>query len=163
MIGVTIGYKKLFHWGSILKTREQNTASIERGCRRVLRSFGMACVSELPLPNGRRADILALDRNGMIWIIEIKSGVEDFRADQKWQEYLDYCDRFFFAVSNEFPIDILPRGCGLIIADRYGGEMLREAAENKLAGGRRKAILLRFARTAADRLHCIIDPEADSI
>ena len=114
---------------------------------------------EVSLANGRRADVAAVAASGEIWIVEIKSSVEDFRTDQKWPEYRDYCDRLFFAVAPAFPREILPADTGLIIADRYGGEILRPAPEHKLAGARRKAMTLRFVRTAAFRLQAAIDPE----
>lgn len=119
----------------------------------------MAPVSEVSLANGRRADVAAVGQNGEIWIVEIKSSIEDFRTDQKWPEYRDYCDRLFFAVAPAFPREILPPDTGLVIADRYGGEILRPAPEHKLAGARRKAMTLRLAHTAALRLQAAIDPE----
>ena len=119
----------------------------------------MAPVSEVSLANGRRADIAAVAESGEIWIVEIKSSIEDFRADQKWPEYRDYCDRLFFAVAPAFPNEILPADTGLIIADRYGGEIVRAAPEHKLAGARRKAMTLRLVHTAAFRLQAAIDPE----
>lgn len=119
----------------------------------------MAPVSEVSLANGRRADIAAVADSGEIWIVEIKSSIEDFRTDQKWPEYRDYCDRLFFAVAPAFPNEILPADAGLIIADRYGGEIMRQAPEHKLAGARRKAVTLRLAQTAAFRLQAAIDPE----
>jgi len=119
----------------------------------------MAPVSEVSLANGRRADIAAVAESGEIWIVEIKSSIEDFRVDQKWPEYRDYCDRLFFAVAPAFPNEILPPDTGLMIADRYGGEIVRAAREHKLAGARRKAMTLRIVRTAAFRLQAAIDPE----
>ena len=119
----------------------------------------MAPVSEVSLANGRRADIAAVAESGEIWIVEIKSSIEDFRGDQKWPEYRDYCDRLFFAVAPAFPNEILPLDTGLIIADRYGGEIVRAAPEHKLAGARRKAMTLRLVHTAAFRLQAAIDPE----
>ena len=119
----------------------------------------MAPVSEVSLANGRRADIAAVAASGEIWIVEIKSSIEDFRTDQKWPEYRDYCDRLFFAVAPAFPREILPADTGLIIADRYGGEIVRAAPEHKLAGARRKAVTLRLVHTAAFRLQAAIDPE----
>jgi hypothetical protein len=130
-----------------------------RGVARVLRVHGLAGVAEVSLANGRRADVAAVDGSGEIWIVEIKSSVKDFRTDQKWPEYRDYCDRLFFAVSPGFPADILPAETGLIIADRYGGEIVRPAPEHKLAGARRKAMTLRLVHTAAYRLQAAIDPE----
>ena len=119
----------------------------------------MAPVSEVSLANGRRADIAAVAASGEIWIVEIKSSVEDFRTDQKWPEYRDYCDRLFFAVAPAFPREILPADTGLVIADRYGGEIVRAAPEHKLAGARRKAVTLRLVHTAAFRLQAATDPE----
>ena len=119
----------------------------------------MAPVSEVSLANGRRADVAAVAASGEIWIVEIKSSVEDFRTDQKWPEYRDYCDRLFFAVAPAFPREILPADTGLVIADRYGGEILRPAPEHKLAGARRKAVTLRLVHTAAFRLQAAIEQE----
>lgn len=135
-------------------------AEIARGVARLLALHGLACVCELPLASGRRADVMALADTGEIWIVEIKSCLEDFRVDQKWPEYREFCDRLLFAVAPDFPIDVLPDDAGLIIADRYGGEIVRPAPEHRLAGARRKAVTLRFARAAALRLCALYDPEA---
>ncbi|MGI9386833.1 MAG: MmcB family DNA repair protein [Methyloligellaceae bacterium] len=134
---------------------------IQKGVCRLLRTHGFAPVTELTLGNGRRADVAAVDGNGALVIVEIKSSLEDFRSDNKWQDYLDHCDQLYFAVSRDFPADILPTEAGLIIADKYGGEILRSPPENKLPGSRRKAVLLRFSRTAALRLHDLYDPDAN--
>lgn len=131
---------------------------IQRGVVRLLRFHGLACVTELPLPNGRRADVVGLSEGGEIWIVEIKSSIADFRADQKWPEYRDFSDRLLFAVKPDFPAGILPAGTGLILADRYGGEMVRPAPETKLAGARRKSMTQRFGRIAAFRLSALLDP-----
>ncbi len=139
--------------------QSERALAICRGTRRLLSSFGMASLTELALAGGRRADIAALSSAGDIWIVEIKSSIEDFRADQKWPDYLDWSDRFFFAVNREFPIDVLPPDTGLVIADGYGAEIIRPAPESRLAGARRKAVTLRFAQTAADRLHVMWDPD----
>jgi hypothetical protein len=130
-----------------------------RGVARLLRMHGMASVSEVSLANGRRADVAAIDGSGAIWIVEIKSSVEDFRTDQKWPDYRDYCDRLFFAVAPSFPREVLPPDTGLIIADRYGGEILRAAPEHKLPAARRKAMTLRMLHVAAYRLQGAIDPD----
>ena len=135
-------------------------AEIARGAARVLAQHGLAAVAELPLANGRRADLTALGRNGEFWIVEVKSGVPDFRSDLKWPEYRDYCDRLFFAVAPGFPVEILPADAGLILADRFGGEIARQAPEHALSAARRKAMLLRFGRTAAARLGAMQDPDA---
>jgi hypothetical protein len=134
-------------------------SAICRGVVRLLAAHGLASLPEVALANGRRADLAALSGSGEIWIVEIKSSLEDFRSDAKWPEYREYCDRLFFAVAPTFPRDVLPADAGLIIADRYGGEILRPAPEHRLAGARRKAMTLRLARTAALRLQGLIDPE----
>ncbi len=115
----------------------------------------MAAITEMPLANGRRADVVGISDKGEIWIVEIKSSVEDFRSDQKWPEYRDFSDRLLFAVASTFPVEILPADAGLILADRYGGELARAAPETRLSGARRKAITLRFARLAAARLNSL--------
>jgi hypothetical protein len=140
-----------------------NALDICRGVHRLLIGLSYSCVSELPLANGRRADVAGLSARGDLAIVEIKSSVEDFRADHKWPEYVDFCDRLYFAVKPGFPIDILPDETGLILADRYGGEIVREAPESKLSGARRKAMTLRFARAAALRLSVALDPGLASL
>ncbi len=131
---------------------------IRRGVGRLLRGHGLAPLYEVALANGRRADVMAVGHSGEIWIVEVKSCLADFRSDQKWPEYREYCDRLLFAVAPEFPIDVLPQDTGLILADRYGGELSRAAPEHKLSGGRRRALLLMFARLGAMRLATVIDP-----
>jgi hypothetical protein len=130
-----------------------------RGVARLLRAHGMAAVAEVSLANGRRADVAAIAEGGEIWIVEIKSSLEDFRTDQKWPEYREFCDRLFFAVAPAFPRELLTADTGLIVADRYGGEIVRATPEHKLVGARRKAVTLRLVQTAAFRLQAIIDPE----
>jgi len=139
--------------------QSERALAICRGTRRMLSALGMATLTELALADGRRADIVGLSASGDIWIVEIKSSIEDLRADQKWPDYLDWCDRFLFAVNTEFPIGVLPPDTGLIIADGYGAELIRPAPEARLAGARRKAVTLRFAQSAADRLHSLWDPD----
>jgi hypothetical protein len=134
--------------------------SVARGVGRLVRARGFAVVAELPLATGRRADIVALGPGGDIWIVEIKSSVEDFRVDRKWPDYRLSCDRLFFATHADVPIDIFPEDAGLILADGYGAELLREAPEHRLAGATRKAMMIRFAQAAAHRLHGLIDPGA---
>ena len=140
--------------------QSQTALAVARGTTRLLHQLGFSAVSELPLPSGRRADLVALNSAGAIWIVEIKSSIEDFRVDQKWPEYREFCDRLLFAVAPGFPVEILPPDTGLIIADRFGGELARPAPEHRLAGARRKAVTLRLARAAALRLCAIYDPEA---
>ena len=132
--------------------------NIQRGTCRMLRSLGHSMVTELPLSSGHRADIVSLSRNGEVWIVEIKSCLADFRSDAKWSEYRAHCDRFLFSVDADFPMANLPEDAGLIVADRYGGALMREALEHRIPGARRKAVMLRFARAAALRLHAVNDP-----
>ncbi len=133
-------------------------ADIRRGVARALAAADQAVVTELALANGRRADLVALDRTGMITLIEVKASRADFLADRKWRAYLDYCDRFYFAVADGFPLELLPAAEGLIRADRFAAEILREAPVRGLAAARRKALLIRFARAAAGRLQALLDP-----
>lgn len=138
----------------------QSPAALEirRGTVRLLAFYGMAAIPELPLPNGRRADLAAVSASGEIWIVEIKSSIEDFRTDQKWPEYRDYSDRLMFAVAPDFPAQILPLEAGLIVADRHAGELIRPAPETRLAPARRKAMTLRMARFSALRQCLAQDP-----
>lgn len=133
-------------------SRPDTTALLARGVTRLLAEHGVATVLEVPLANGRRADLMGLCANGEIWIVETKSCVEDFAVDRKWPDYRDYCDRFFFGVTEVFPRELIPEPCGLIVADGFGGAILREAPLHPLAGARRKAVTLLFARLAAQRL-----------
>ena len=135
---------------------------IARGVRRLLRAKGFASVTELPLLHGRRADIVALHPDGALLIVEIKSSVADFRADQKWRDYSAHCDRLYFAVDADMPLEIMPEEAGLIVADSYGGEILREPPARLIPPAARRAVLLRFALAAADRLHRLADPGAAS-
>ena len=141
--------------------RQSETAlAVARGARRLFRSLGFSTLVELTLASGRRADIVALGPGGEIHVVEIKSSVADYRADRKWRDYRDDCDRFWFAIPRELPADIIPADAGLILADLYGAGVEREAPEHRLAPARRRAVLLRFARAAADRLHALGDPDA---
>jgi hypothetical protein len=135
----------------LTSSRPEITLAVTRGAARLFVDLGFSPLLEVGLPNGRRADIMAIGRRGEIAIAEVKSGLEDFRTDQKWAEYLPFCDAFFFAVAPEFPDHILPAEPGLIVADGFGGEVVREAPAVPLAGARRKALTLAFARLAALR------------
>lgn len=137
---------------------QSGAPSILRGVQRLMRDLNFTSISEMPLANGRRADVIALNPHGALWIVEIKSSIADFRCDQKWPEYRDYCDALFFAVAPDFPAEILPEATGLIFADAYGGEIMRAAPEHPLSAARRKAVTMSFAMTAARRLHTIADP-----
>ncbi len=134
-----------------LSSRPETTGAVTRGAVRLLAALGYAPVLEAPLPNGRRADVMALGPKGDIVIVEVKSSLEDYLADRKWTEYAPFCDAFYFAVSPEFPRDLLPDGPGLIVADGFGGAILRDAPLAIVAAARRKALTLSLARLAALR------------
>src|SRR5262245_23510313 len=141
--------------------RQSSTAlAVSRGTQRLLVTLGRSCVAELPLASGRRADLVALGGDGEIWIVEIKSSVEDFRADQKWSDYRMHCDRLFFATAAHVPLDIFPADARLILRDSYGAELVREAPEHRLHAATRKSVTLAFARAAAGRLRALHDPQA---
>ncbi|CAN7639992.1 DNA repair putative endonuclease MmcB [Phenylobacterium sp. LjRoot225] len=135
----------------VTASRPETTAQVTRGAARLLSALGYAPLAEVTLPNGRRADLMALGPKGQIFIVEVKSSLEDFRTDQKWWEYRPYCDAFAFAVGPEFPRQVLPEEPGLIVADAFGGAVLREAPSEPLVGARRKSLTLGFARLAAMR------------
>jgi len=139
--------------------RQSETAlKIARGTTRLLHSFGLSVVSELPLASGRRADLVALGTSGEIWIVEVKSSIADFRADQKWMDYRLHCDRLFFATTQDVPCDIFPKDTGLIVADAFGAEIICEAPEHRLQATTRRMMTLAFARAAALRLSALADP-----
>ena len=142
-----------------LDGRQSPTAlMVARGVRRMLRLHGFSSVTELPLLSGRRADVVALHAKGTVHIIEIKSSVADFRADTKWRDYRLHCDRLYFAIPETVPPEIIPIDAGLIIADAYGAHILREAPTHAMLPATRRAVLLRFALAAADRMHGLTDP-----
>lgn len=143
----------------VIDGRQSATAlAVARGAARLLLSLGFACVSEVSLATGRRADLVAMRPDGETWIVEIKSSVADFRADGKWPDYRWHCDRLFFATSPEVPPEIFPGDAGLIVADGYGAEMLRDAPEHRLPAATRRSMMLLFGRVAALRLQSLIDP-----
>lgn len=143
--------------------RQSETArEVARGTRRLLRTRGIATVTELSLSDGRRADIVGIGSDGTITIVEIKSSLADFRNDRKWPCYWAHCDQLLFAIPVTMPIAAMPEDAGLIVADAYGAEIIREAPERRLAGATRRAMLIRFAQAAADRLHGVLDPAAPS-
>lgn len=125
---------------------------VRRGVQRLLMEMGASVIPEISLASGRRADLVALTRKGDIWIIEIKSSIEDFRVDRKWPEYRLHSDRFFFATHPDVPAGIFPDECGFILSDGYGAEILRDAPEHRLPPAIRKALMLRIARAGAARL-----------
>lgn len=143
----------------LLDGRQSETARmIQRGVGRMLVGFGLSVVYELPLASGRRADVVALSPAGDIWIVEIKSSVEDLRADRKWPDYRLHADRLYFATHAGVPAEIFPPDAGLIVADGFGAAVLREAPEHRLAAATRKATTLRLAHAAARRVHVLMDP-----
>jgi hypothetical protein len=140
--------------------RQSETAALlQKGVCRRFRAQGFATLCEFTLASGRRADVIALGPKGDVWIVEIKSSPEDFRADRKWPDYRDFCDRLYFAVSSTMDQALLPLDAGLIIADAFGAEILRDPDETPLNAARRKAMTISFARAAALRLHGLYDPE----
>ena len=131
---------------------------LARGVARALRALDFVTVDELVPTPGLRVDLMALGPKGEVWVIECKSGMADFRADQKWQFYLDWCDRFFWAVDADFPTEVLPAETGLILADAYDAEIVRMGPETPLDAARRKVMVQKFARHAAARLQGFRDP-----
>lgn len=134
------------------------TAETTRGVGRHLVSLGYAVLTEFTLANSRRADVIGLAESGTFVIVEVKVSVADLRGDTKWPEYEDFCDRLYFAVPPGFPHELVPESTGLIIADSWGGEVIREAPDTGLHASRRKALTLRFARAAAQRHQRLVDP-----
>ena len=133
---------------------------LARGVCRHLLSYDFMCVEELTPVRGRRVDVMALGPKGEIWVIECKSSRADFTSDKKWEDYLDWCDRYFWAVNEDFPTELLPEDTGLIIADEFDAEIIRMAPETKLSGPRRKAVTQKFARHAARSALFARDPSA---
>ena len=137
---------------------ERLAAALARGVSRTLRAHGGATLTEFTLRTGRRVDVIGVDDEGRITIVEIKTSVADFRSDGKWPEYLDFCDYFYFAVPEDFPRELLPGECGLMVADAYEALILVPSEARPVNGSRRRALILRFARAAAQRLNSYTDP-----
>ncbi|HZG30864.1 MAG TPA: MmcB family DNA repair protein [Ensifer sp.] len=125
---------------------------VRRGVQRLLHAMRLAVLPELSLSSGRRADLIALTPKGEIWIVEIKSSIEDFRVDRKWPDYRQHCDRLFFATHKDVPLEIFPEDCGLFLSDGYEAHIIRDAPEHKLPPAARKSVTLNFSRMAAQRL-----------
>ncbi len=134
------------------QVKEQPGIRLARGVCRMLMDEGFSVLTEFPVKTGRRLDVLALGPKGEFWCVEVKSSRADFQSDHKWHEYLEWCDRLYFAVPPEFPEELLPVEHGLIRTDEWDAEILRHGAETPLVAARRKAVTLRFALLAADRL-----------
>jgi hypothetical protein len=141
-------------------TRSNASPLMARGLLRSFAAHGLVCLPEFTLRSGRRADLLCLDAKSRITIVEIKSSIEDYRSDQKWPDYLEYCDSFYFAVPEGFPQELIPSDQGLMVADGYGATVIRESASLTLSAARRRSLVLQFAQLAARRLHALSDPEA---
>ena len=139
-----------------------NAAEVARGICRLLLQDGYAPILEFTLPNGRRLDIAAIGPGGEILGVEIKVALADLRGDSKWPEYLDYCDLFYFAIPPDFPPEHVPHQTGLIVADRYGGEIVKAAEAQVLHASRRKAVTIGFANVAASRLSAVLDAVAQN-
>ena len=129
-----------------------NALDVARGVSRLLMQEGYSPILEFTLANGRRLDVAALGPDGCVLGVEIKVAIADLKGDTKWPEYLEFCDRFYFAIPPEFPDEFVPTGTGLIVADRYGGAIVRPSPEWQIHPSRRKAVTLRFAKCAAERL-----------
>lgn len=143
-----------------LPTASPLAEEIRRGTIRWLLELDRVALAEVTLPGGRRADLMAIGRDGEIALVEIKSSIADFRADRKWVDYLEFSDRFYFAVPPDFPFAALPDGEGVVVADRYAATLHRPALHRPLASTRRRALLLRLARLGASRLLALADPDA---
>ncbi|MBX9944812.1 MAG: MmcB family DNA repair protein [Reyranella sp.] len=145
------------------QARPEVTLAVRRGACRLMRQAGRAVLLELPLPDGRRADIFAIGRDGELTIVEVKSSIEDWRVDAKWPDYLDWCDQLYVAVPVDFPQALIPAEIGLIVADAYGGEIMRQPPRRPVAAARRKALLIDGARLASERLARLDDPDFGDI
>jgi hypothetical protein len=136
---------------------------LARGVCRLLASHGFATIEEFVPTRGLRMDVMALGPKGELWVIECKSSRADFQSDSKWKGYLEWADRYFWAVDSDFPTDLLPHDSGLIIADGYGGEILRMPEETKLVSARRSKLIRKFAFDAARRLQALRDPKLSGL
>ena len=141
------------------QARPEITLAVCRGAARLMRQSGYSVLLEMPLPDGRRADIFAVGRGGEITIVEVKSSIEDWRVDEKWPDYLAWCDQLYFAVPIDFPQALIAEDIGLIVADAYGGELLRAAPRRPMMAARRKSLLIDCARVASERLARLQDPD----
>ena len=143
--------------------RPDVTLAVRRGACRLMRQAGYSVLLEVCLPDGRRADIFAVGAGGELVIVEVKSSIEDWRVDVKWPDYLDWSDRLYVAVPVDFPQPLIPPDLGLIVADTYGGALLRDSPRRPMAPARRKSLLIDCARLASERLARLEDPEFDGL
>ncbi|WP_295962574.1 MmcB family DNA repair protein [uncultured Bartonella sp.] len=132
--------------------QSEKALMVRHGVQRLFLRLGIPVLSELPLADGRRADLVGITRKGEVIIVEIKSSVGDLKADHKWPDYRIHCDRLYFASHNEVPMELFPEDCGFILADGFDGYIMREAPEHRMPAATRKAVMLRFSRVAARRL-----------
>lgn len=139
----------------------ETAQQVARGVSRLLMQEGFSPILELTLANGRRLDVAALGPDGTVVGVEIKVALGDLKGDLKWPEYLEFCELFYFAIPPDFPDEFVPPGTGLIVADRYGGAIVRPSPVAAIHASRRKAVTLRFAKVAAERLATVIEIAAD--
>jgi hypothetical protein len=141
-------------------TTPELTRQVTRGVCRYLSNLGSSVLTEFTLKNGRRADVIGLGREGDVVIVEVKTSIADLKADQKWPDYEEFCDQLFFATPHDFPLELLPDTCGILVADNWGGDEIRPADVSPLHASRRRVLTLKFARKAAQRLQNLTDPRA---
>ena len=134
------------------------TRQVTRGVCRYLSDLGYSVLTEFTLKNGRRSDVIGLGRDGNVVIVEVKTSVADLKADQKWPEYQEFCDQLFFATPRDFPLELLPASCGILVADNWGADQMRAAEVTPLHASRRRVLTLKLARKAAQRLYDLTDP-----
>jgi len=139
-------------------TTPELTRQVTRGVCRYLSDLGYSVLTEFTLKNSRRADVIGLSGDGNVIIVEVKTSVTDLKADQKWPEYRDFCDQLFFATPRDFPLELLPPECGILVADNWGADEIRAAEVESLHPGRRRVLTLKLARKAAQRLYNLTDP-----
>lgn len=139
--------------------RSDKGVRLAKGVQVLLTAMGYESLREVKLRTGRRVDVMAINNKGRILVVEVKSGPADFRVDEKWTDYLEFCDEYYFAVDENFPQDLLPEDHGLIIADGFGGAIVTPSADFKLNASRRKNVILRFARIGARRLAAAENPK----
>lgn len=139
-------------------TTPELTRQVTRGVCRYLSDLGYSVLTEFTLRNGRRADVIGLGDDGSVIIVEVKVSIADLKADQKWPEYEDFCDLLFFATPRDFPLELLPAECGILVADNWGADEIRAAEAAPLHASRRRVLTLKLARKAAQRLYNLTDP-----
>lgn len=135
----------------------ETASDVARGVSRLLIQEGFSPILEFTLANGRRLDVAALGPDGTVLGVEIKVAMPDLKGDAKWPEYLEFCELFYFAIPPDFPDELVPPETGLIVADRYGGAIVRPSPIAQIHASRRKAVTLSFAKVAAERLSRVIE------